>query len=140
MNNIRFLFLALTLAIGHSSQSQGILDKIAAVKLVMAAYGYTYADLRTCSLQENGQCYFDRSFYGGSDYIIMAVGEEGLYDLDLFAYDSNGLKYSEDITTGEYPAISFHKYTTGTLSIYAKNVDSYSRTYDYSVAILVGYK
>ena len=140
MKNIRSLLPALALALSLPSQAQDLTAKIAAVKLVMVAYGYTYVDLRTCSLQEGGQCYFDRSFLGGSDYIIMAVGQDGLSDLDLFAYDANGLKYSEDITTGEYPAVSFRKGLTGTLSIYAKNVDSYSRTYSYSVAILVGYK
>lgn len=134
------LSIAFIVLFGLQATAQPVADKIAAVQLVMAAYGYSYADTRYCSLLEGGQCYFDRSFLGGSDYLVMAVSEDGVYDLDLFAYDSSGRRYSEDTTMGEYPTLSFHKYMTGSLSIYAKNVDSYNRAYNYRVAIVVGYK
>jgi hypothetical protein len=139
MINIRHLSFALLLGLFQAPAfAQDLSEKIAAVKLGMAAYGFTYSDIRYCEISKGNQCYFNRNFYGGVTYVIMAVGADGLYDLDLFVYNSNGTRYSEDVTKGEYPAISFYQPYTGNLSIYAKNVHSYNSIYKYPIAILIG--
>ena len=85
-------------------------------------------------------CYFDRLFYSSNQYIVVAVVEDGVYDLDMYAYDSAGYMYQQDETFGDVAAIVFDKYINDRLTVYVKNVNCYNRAYSYDINIIVAYK
>lgn len=140
MKNIAYLCLLALFFSSATLHAQTLAAKVAAAKILMAQAGYTVLDTRYCSLQKGKECYLSRNFYGGTDYVVVAVAEDGVKDLDLFAYNASGNKYSEDVSLGEVPALSIGLLFTSNLTIYIKNVDSYNSTYLYSTAILIGYK
>ncbi len=139
MKNLLICLGLICFATNANSQSDNL---IAAAKRIMANNGYYLMDTGSCVLTEGGQCYFSESMYHGTNYSVIAVGEKGIYDLDLTATTSAGVEFAADRRSNDSgtAVVEFQKFYNDNVFFYVKNADAYNPNYMYSVTLLVGYR
>ena len=156
MQVVKFFFIALfaiilstqsvqaqySRTVSNNIASASLAEKALSAKLALTAKGYTVIKTFNTSIQEGKTKYFTSRAFAGNEYIVVAVSERGVNDLDTEMYDSYGDLIAHDITEGEggLTACEHHLRYNTTLKVEIENYDSYSSQANYDTVILFAYR
>ena len=104
--------------------------------------GFTIADTYTTSISKGTSDSVTRKLYSGKEYKIVAIGEDGMRDLDLKITDLNGRTLGKDEreNDGGLAIVDKFMWNTTYSKIRVKNYNSYNSLAAYDTVIIVAYK
>ena len=137
------LILTFVLFTGFQNvNAQGLESKVYATKYLLEAAGYTIVDADWDYLSQGESYVGERRLYGNNEYIVAAVTEDGVKDVDLYLYNSRGTRLTKDthINDDGVAMVSYSPYYSQAHYIKASNYYSRSRYKEYGMVIIVAYK
>ena len=125
-----------------NSMTNEFKTQILLAAMAIEAEGFTIADTYTTQISEGTSDSVTRKLYSGKAYKIVAIGEDGMRDLDLKVTDLNGRTLVKDEREGDEGIAVVDKFMWDTVytKIRVKNYDSYNSLADYNTVIIVAYK
>ena len=104
--------------------------------------GYELGDEYELNVQPDDYDYVYRDIYGGNEYLILFVGEDGITDLDGYIYDEYGELIEKDADTddGGVAVITYDCRNDERIKIKAKNYEAYCSDCYYCIKIYVYYR
>lgn len=105
-------------AIGTAQQGGGVEERYRLLDADIRARGYeTYGDVSRGELQQGGSQQYTLQLEGGKCYAILAVGDNGVRDLDLILNNSGGQEIDRDVETDGNPIVRVCAEQTGQYTI-----------------------
>ena len=104
--------------------------------------GYEIADVYETSLEEGEEGTVSRMFLSGNEYVVLAVSEDGVRDLDISLVDTYGNVVTKDIDENDGGSAIVQTFSNSSkrLKINVKNYDSANGYSSYDMIIMVAYK
>ena len=134
MKKILFLLLILIPALSFSQSY----EKRNALVNRYENLGYSIYKEYNFTVEEGNEKYIDRTFYDGTDYVILFIPlQSGVYDADLFIDYSDGENFFKDEEEDVWAGIEFTPAYTQEMRVYGKNYSSWSDTYNYDFTLVI---
>jgi len=133
-----FIILALFCAtISVFSQSAAYLN----AKRLVVNEGYTIADERYAYVAQNEYLFNNRTFYGGTNYIIVAASDDSdVLDIDIYLYYQSGSVRNKDDDADRIAVINFTPNVDLVLQISVLNYKSLTPRYKSLCRYFIAYK
>ncbi|MEZ4883388.1 MAG: hypothetical protein R3E32_01535 [Chitinophagales bacterium] len=112
--------------------------------------GYKVVDATARHLKEGESFKYDRKLYDKNNYVIVALGETGVLDLDVYIYDSFGKRFnvtdkdskyfSEGVGDEGMAILSCRPIKLQEFTIRVDNYDSLLKDKEYDALLMIAYK
>ena len=117
-------------------------EKILATGLALALEGFEIGDTYTTKIKQGTPSYFYRDFFEGNDYVVIAISENGIQDLDLLLMDKQGKHLAKDDRADDEGVAIAEKriFRDGLVQIKVTNYASDSKFDSYDAVVIVAYR
>ena len=126
----------------NNSNKTSLEESVMYTAVALELGGYEIGDVYETSLEEGEQDYVSRLFHEGNEYVVVAVSENGVRDLDISLVDLYGDVVAKDVDADDGGAaiLKTYTYSDKRLRINVKNYDSANGYSSYDTVIIVAYK
>ncbi len=107
-------------SISAEDQLADVLSRTIVICAALAGDDYNLAHIEVDRLSEGASYTFTRTLYSGNDYKIVGIGGQGIEDLDIYVYNSDGELVGRDTQVDNIPIVKFHVNSTQTYRIKVK--------------------
>ena len=116
-------------------------DKVDNMLTLLSLAGYEVDAYDVAELSEGDSYFGTTTFYGDSEYIVIAISEYGVEDLDISISNTNGT-IAEDMDAGDEGTaiVEFFNRYDRRLDIEVENYESSSTYRNYDFVVIVAYK
>lgn len=128
--------------VSHNNITSELKQKVTYSVLALKAEGYKIGDTYSASIKEGQTRTYYRDCYRGNEYVVIAVSEGGVYDLDINLSNSFGKQIAKDEEVDDKGVAMTRKYLTYNtrMKIQVENYESYNSRAYYDTVIIVAYK
>jgi len=120
-----------------------ILARTVALTATVYAHDYRIAHMEVDRLERKEHYRFQRKLYSSNVYKIIGVGGQGIKDLDIKIYDSNGNLLAKDTSEDNFPEITVDINETDVYTIEAiafELEDDADQDAEYFFVVTIGFK
>lgn len=117
-------------------------QKMTLVNTFLQAAGYTIVAYDAKFLKKGANAFSTNTCYAYRKYVLVAVAEAGVEDLDIYVCDNNGTFITKDVGLDDdgMAMSEFVMNRTSLMQFKVVNYDSYNATHNYQVAIFLAMK